>query len=35
MTFLDFVNSIPYNDLPHLMVNGIEFLWNGYYWAVI
>ena len=35
MNIIDFVNAIPYNGLPHLMVNGVEFRWNGYYWAVI
>lgn len=35
MSIIDFVNTISYNGLPYLMVNGIEFRWNGYYWEMI
>ena len=30
-----FVNSIPFNNLSHLVVYGYEFHWNGYCWEFV
>ena len=32
---LKFVNSIPFDNLSHLVVNGYEFHWNGYWWEFV
>ena len=32
---IDFVNSIPYNGMPNLEVNGYRFHWNGYFWEYV
>ena len=32
---LKFVNSLPFNNLSHLVVNGYEFHWNGYCWEFV
>ncbi len=32
---LKYVNSISYNGLSHLIVNGFEFIWNGDCWQPI
>lgn len=29
---INFVNSIPFNGMPNLEVNGYRFHWNGYFW---
>ena len=35
MNLLDFVNSIPFNGLSYLWINGYEFHWNGCFWEKI
>ena len=30
MNLLDFVNSIPFDGLSYLWINGYEFHWNGF-----
>ena len=35
MTILEFVNSIPYDGLSFLWINGFEFHWNGQHWEYI
>jgi len=35
MKLLDYVNSIPFNGLSHLWVNGYEFHWNGHFWEYL
>ena len=36
MSFLlNFVDSIPFDNLSHLVVNGYEFHWNGYCWEFV
>ena len=35
MSLLDFVNSIEYDGLPFLWINGYDFRWNGCYWEFI
>lgn len=35
MKLLDFVNSIAYDGLPFLWVNGYEFHWNGFFWEYV
>ena len=32
MKLMDYVNSIPFEGLPFLCVNGYEFHWNGNFW---
>lgn len=32
MVLLDFVNSISYDGLPNLEINGYSFHWNGWFW---
>lgn len=29
---INYVNTIPYSGLPNLMVNRVEFQWNGRFW---
>ena len=35
MDILSYVNSIPYDGLPFLWVNGYEFPWNGNFWEYL
>ena len=35
MTIPEFVQSIPYNGLSHLIVNGYEYEWTGISWKYI
>ena len=35
MNLLDFVNSIPFDGLSYLWINGYEFHWNGCFWEKI
>ena len=35
MKIFSYVNSIPFDGLPFLLVNGYEFHWNGNYWEYV
>ena len=32
---IDFVNSIPYDGMPNMEVNGYRFHWNGFFWEYV
>ena len=32
MAIFDYVNSIPFDGFPFLIVNGYEFHWDGHSW---
>jgi hypothetical protein len=32
MTLLEYLESIPYDGMSQLIVNGYKFKWNGLWW---